>query len=64
VTLREGDAVQIDGRAYGNGRYRIRPGSHKAVVLKAGVVMAEGVIDVSAAHGCILSDVPRVHCAH
>jgi len=63
VQLREGDQVRIEGRLFRNGTHRIRPGSYKAVVLKDGVVVQEGVVELGAARTCVLTDVPRVRCA-
>jgi serine/threonine-protein kinase len=63
VALREGDEVQIEGRRYGRGAHSIRPGTHKVVVLKAGVAVGEGVVDITGARPCTLVDVPRLHCA-
>jgi hypothetical protein len=62
VQLRDGDQVRIDGRLLRNGTHRLRPGSHKAVVLKDGAVVQEGVVEVGASRPCLLTDVPRVRC--
>jgi eukaryotic-like serine/threonine-protein kinase len=62
VQLRDGDEVRLEGRLYRNGTHRIRPGSHKAVVLRDGVAVREGVVDIGAARTCVLTDVPRVRC--
>ncbi|HEY3352359.1 MAG TPA: serine/threonine-protein kinase [Polyangia bacterium] len=63
VAVSDGDQVHIDGRTYGRGTHRIRPGTHKVTVLKGGVAAGEGVIDISAARTCVIVDVPRVQCA-
>jgi eukaryotic-like serine/threonine-protein kinase len=62
VKLREGDEVRIAGQSYRNGTHHIRPGSHKAQVLKDGAVTQERVVEVGAARPCTLTDVPKVRC--
>jgi serine/threonine-protein kinase len=62
VALGEGDEIVIAGSRVANrATARVRPGTHTVTVLKGGVELRTGVVDIVGS--CTLVDVPRPRCA-